>query len=243
VITMTRRILAALTALLLAGLGAVVLVRYVQAADERARAGEDLVPVLVVDSEVPEGAAAEVVAGRVSTVEVPARLAAPGSTADISTLAGLVTTSTLLPGEQVQRQRFVDPATLLPAGTVAVPPGHVEVSVALEAQRAGGGSLGAGDRVSVQLTEVPDGTNRVSAFAVHRIIPGVLVTRVQSPSAEPGASAAAHLVTLALPPADASDVVLGSTAQALWLSLEQRAAGTAAGSGATSTTATPGDDK
>ncbi len=239
---MTRRILAALTALLLAGLGAIVLVRYVQTADERARAGEELVPVLVVEAEVTQGTAAEAVAGKVSTVEVPARLAAPGSTDDLSTLAGLVTTSTLLPGEQVQRQRFVDPATLLPAGTVAVPPGHIEVSVALDAQRAAGGVVQGGDRVSVQLTNQDTADTGVSAYSVFRVLPGVLVTRVAAP-VDPAVPGSTYLVTLALPPADASDVVLGSTAQAVWLSLERRASATAVGSGATSTTAIPGDDK
>ncbi len=235
---MPRRILAVLVALLCAVLGAVVLVRYVQAADERALAGEETVPVLVVDSEIPEGAGGEEVAGRVSVVDVPARLTTPDSVSDVTALTGLVTTASLLPGEQVRRDRFADPASLLPPGTAAVPVGMVEVSVSLDAQRAAGGALEAGDRVGVQLTNQDAAEPGLTSLSVYKVFHGVLVTRVTPPAdtADPNAP---YLVTVALPPADASTVVLGSTAQAVWLSLESRATG----AGSSSTTPTSGGDK
>jgi len=232
--TMRRRLIAALAALVLAVLGAVVLVDYVRSADARAQAGEELVTVLVVDSPVPAGTDATALAGAVSEAQVPTRLAAPGSMADLGAVSGKVTTAPLLQGEQVLAERFVDPASLTEPGTV--PPGMVEVSVALDAQRAAGGVLQVGDKVGVQLTsQIPD-VQGLTAYEVFRVFHGVLVTRIAS--ADESAANAGFLVTLAVTPADAEAVVIGSTAQALYLSLED-----AAPSGDTTLTTTSGGDK
>ncbi|WP_369253992.1 RcpC/CpaB family pilus assembly protein [Geodermatophilus amargosae] len=230
---MRRRLIAALAALVLAVLGAVVLVDYVRSADARAQAGEELVTVLVVDAQVPAGTDAAAVAGVVSEVQVPSRLAAPGSMADLGVVSGKVTTAPLLPGEQVRAERFVDPASLTEPGTV--PPGMVEVTVALDAQRAAGGVLAAGDKVGVQLTSQLPEVDGLAAYTVFRVLHDVLVTRITS--VDETAANGGHLVTLAVSRADAEAVVIGSTAQALYLSLED-----AASSGDTTLTTT-GDDK
>ena len=241
---MNRRIIAAVAAVLLAVLGGVVLINWVGDADTRARAGEDLVDVLVVGSEVAAGTSADALGGSVSVVQVPERLVAAGAVADLSGLAGQVVTAPLLPGEQVVTGRFANPADLAPAGTVAAPDGLVEVSMALDKQRAVGGALKAGDRVVVQLTDQP-GTN-VASLSVFRVFDSVLVTRVTAPAenADPGAS---YLVTLALSPDDASVFVLGSTSQSVWLSLQEPALPLPGSGGVdtvtTTTTATLGDDK
>ena len=52
---MKRRIIAAVAALLLAGIGAVVLTSYVRGADARAMAGMQTEKVLVVTTMVPKG--------------------------------------------------------------------------------------------------------------------------------------------------------------------------------------------
>ncbi len=239
---MTRRLLAALAALLLAGLGAVVIVQYVAGADARARAGEDLVTVLVVADEIAAGVGTDLVRASVAEQQVPRRLVAADTVSDLSQLDGRVTNAVLLPGEQLLTGRFSDPAELAPAGTVAAPPGTVELSVALDAQRAAGGVLKAGDRVRIQLTDQQTTGSGLTGYRVFQQFPDVLVTRVAAP-ANPGDPTATHLVTLALGPADASVVVLGATAQAVWLSLEEPALRSPADSAATATTATLGDDK
>jgi pilus assembly protein CpaB len=235
--------MAALAALLLAGLGAVVILQYIAGADARARAGEELVTVLVVADQIAAGVGTDLVRASVVEQQVPRRLLMADSVRDLSQIDGRVTNAVLLPGEQLLIGRFSDPAELVPAGTVAAPDGMVEVGMTLDAQRAAGGALKAGDRVGVQLTNKPDGSNEVRNYTVHRVFRDVLVTRITAPADTGDPTAAAYLVTLALPPADASVVVLGTTAQAVWLSLEEPALGSAAGGGATSTTVTLGDDK
>jgi pilus assembly protein CpaB len=240
---MPRRIIAAVAAVLLAVLGAVVLINTVRGADARARAGEQLVDVLVVGSEVAAGTSADSVGGSVSVQQVPQRLVAPGAVADLSALAGRVATASLLPGEQVVAGRFADPAALAPAGTVAAPAGMVEISVSLDAQRAVGGVLEAGDKVGVQLTQQDSDASGLTAYSVHSVFHDVLVTRVVEPDDE-GDPTAVYTVTLALSPDDASAVVLGTTSQAVWLSLEKASPVAAISSVDTTTaTATLGDDK
>lgn len=238
---MPRRSIAAIAAVLLAVFGAVVIISYVRGADDRAQAGEKLVDVLVVDSDVAAGTRVGDLGGRVSVDRVPERLLAPGAVADLSELADQVSTAALVPGDQVVATRFAAPEALAPEGTVLAPEGMVEVSVSLEAQRAMGAQLRAGDKVGVQITERPSGPgDNVVNYRVWRVLHDVLVTRVSGADAEDGT--APVTLTLALSPADAEDVVLGLEAQALWFSLEQSAP-RASSNPDRSITATLGDTK
>ncbi len=208
---MPRRILAATAAVLLAVTGALVLVSYANGADERARAAEDLVSVLVLDSEVPAGTPAEQLGGSASFQEVPSRLVAEDAVTDLDTLTelgGQVSAAPLLPGEQLRTARFTLPSRVADPGTVAAPEGTVEVSVTLDAQRAVAGAVKPGDKVGVQVTA----DNRLG---------DVLVTRVGGPE-EGGDPMASYLVTLALTPEQATAVVATSGAEPVWLSLEKR---------------------
>ncbi|MPQ97580.1 hypothetical protein GB931_06535 [Modestobacter sp. I12A-02628] len=216
---MQRRLLAAVAAFLIAAVGAVVLVGYVNSADARAQAGEQLVPVLVVTSPVPAGTDAAALAGSVSTAQVPARLAAPGRVAELTDLTGRVTTAALLPGEQVLAERFVDPSTLLPAGTVAAPAGTQEVSLSLQPQQAVNGAVKAGDRVGVL----------VFGDGVSQVVDDVLVTRSTG-----GDGATTVTVTLALDGPQSTAVIAGMQDGTVWLSLQE-----AARPGSTPGTVTP----
>jgi pilus assembly protein CpaB len=216
-IIMQRRLLAAVAAFLIAAVGAVVLVSYAQSADARAQAGEQLVPVLVVGSTVPAGTDAAVVAGSVTTEQVPARLAAPGRLSDLSAVAGFVTTADLLPGEQVLEDRFADPAALLPAGTVAAPAGTQEVSLTLQPQQAVNGALKAGDRVGVLMIGKDTPVTPAS-----QSIDGVLVTR-STGGAESTDPSAQVTVTLALDGPQSAAVIAGMQQGTIWLSLQEMA--------------------
>jgi pilus assembly protein CpaB len=235
--TMRRRLLAGFTALALALCGAVILVKYVRAADERARADEEMVSVLVVDERVPAGADAITVGGAVSAVEVPARLVTEGVMTDLSAASGKVTTADLLQGEMLLAGRFVDPAELLPEGTAAAPDGTVEISLTLEPQRAVGGQLQAGDRVGVYVstpqtipgtTQTRPGIERLRTPEPGTDLQTFVVTRVASTlSVDPEAGTAAAgspsdvvTVTLAVPPVLAPLVVAGGELGSAWLTLE-----------------------
>jgi pilus assembly protein CpaB len=236
-----RRILAAVLALGLALVGTVVLVSYVRGADARALAGVQTTSVLVVTETIPQGTAASELAGSVRLEEVPAKVAATGSVADLADLGDRVATAALQPGEQVLASRFADRSALRAPGTVDVPEGDQELSILLEPQRAVGGRLTPGAEVGVYISmdvqaNVDGGEDKERIGTTHAILNGVLVTQVQGAPApaEPGdtqtvssgapAPSKSLLVTMALPARAAELVIFGMEHGTIWLSLEPEGA-------------------
>ena len=150
-----RKWLGVLASIAFAALGTFVLVRYVQGAEERALAGEETVEVLVVNTAVPRGAAAEDLRGKVDTVLVPTKVQAPGSVADLSALAGTFASVDLVPGEQLLASRFVSAEELNALDDFVVPDGLLELTLSLSPERALGGELRPGDEVAVIASFAP----------------------------------------------------------------------------------------
>ncbi len=155
---MRRRVIALVAAVLLAGVGTMVLVGFVQSAEERAVAGQELVAVLQVraDATVPQGTSSEEIAPLIEVVEVPAQARAVGAITDLGEVAGLATAVDLVPGEQLIAARFVEAAEVqadrredLPRRRVAVPDGMLEVPIRLDAVSALGGIIDVGDTVAI----------------------------------------------------------------------------------------------
>lgn len=147
-----RRVVAIVVGLALAGVCTFLLIRYVQSAEDRALEGEELVQVLVVDDRIEAGTAVADIADRLRLEQVPAKVAAAGAVADLTTLAGLVAAIDLLPGEQVMSSRFTtDEAYQASLGgpEVEVPGDLLEVTLSLNPERAVGGVLRPGDLVAV----------------------------------------------------------------------------------------------
>jgi pilus assembly protein CpaB len=223
-----RRLLAAVAALVLAVVGALVLVAYARGADRRALEGVATVQVLVVADPIGAGTPAADLGDKVRTELLPAKAVAPGRVTSLGSLAGRVTTVDLEPGEQLLASRFAAPSSLGTPGTVAVPKGDGELAIQLEPQRAVGGRLAAGDKVGVYVSyKTPDGSG-----LTHVVLHGVLVTQVQgglvaAKSADSGdgaqtssASVTSLMITLALTSKSAEPVVWGMEHGTLWLSLE-----------------------
>ena len=215
---MNRRLVAAVVAVLVAAAGAWVILGYVRGADARAQSAERMVPVLVVASEVPAGTPVTDLGTAVSVQPVPSRLVTPGALRDLSTVAGLVTTAELMPGDMVYGGRFGDPTAARADGSIPAPEGTEEVSVTLDRQRAVGGALVPGDLVGVLgvASTINDGPD--VAFQLD----GILVTRVAAPADPDGI----YTVTLALSPDAAMAVSSAQSEGTTYLTLQ--AAGTAA---------------
>lgn len=226
---MRRRVVAAVTAVLLAAVGGVLLLSYVGAADQRAMADLEPVAVLVATQSIPEGAPADGLAESVEVRQLPGVAVAPGTTADLAELQGLVTTTALQPGEQLLTSRFADPAVLAAAKGVVVPKGLQQVSVQLEPERAVNGTLAAGATVGVFLST--KGDTETTQLALHQVlvtaVQGGTVT-VEGAEGEEGAKAeeapatptGGVTVTLALDAASASRVVFAAEHGSIWLSAE-----------------------
>ena len=237
---MNRKITGILLAVLLATVGTFALVAYVQSAKDEAVAGERQVDVLVVRDRIRKGATLDEIRGAVGTSEVQAKVRPKDAVADLADLdEALVAAVDLEPGEVLLRSRLVGAEDLARA---AVPEGMQELTVALEPERAVGGSLGAGDTVGVVLSFEPferdeaqggGKTPNMSHLTFHKVV----VTSVQfdpNESATPltgdegdedeeeveRAPSNRLLVTLALTSPQVEQVVFAAEFGHIWLTAE-----------------------
>lgn len=144
---MKRRVFGIVGAVVLAVLGTIALVAYVQSAKEDAIADQRPVDVYVVRQAIPAGASLTEIRSSVELVAVPERLIAPDAVTDLGVLTGdLVATAELRAGDQLLTGRLADRHTVV---GVELPDGLVRLTIDLEPQRVVGGALAAGDTVGV----------------------------------------------------------------------------------------------
>ena len=105
-----KRWIGVVAAVVLAALGTLILLQYVNGADERALAGQETITVYVLQQEVPAGTPAEELAETVETLLVPAATQVPGTVASLDQIAGTVAAVDLVPGEQLILSRFIQPS-------------------------------------------------------------------------------------------------------------------------------------
>lgn len=235
---MKSRILAGIAALVLAAVGALLVVSYAQGADTRAVQDLDPVDVLMVAKAVPAGTSVEALKPFVTTEKIPGTAAAKSALHNLDGLTGKVTAVDLLPGEQLVAERLVAPGDLESIGSVQVPEGLQEVSFQLEPQRVVGGRLEPGDHVGIFINLHGGGIEakpekETTQLTIHK----VLVTAVQrAPAAAPDPKAAPSgsgtpaedtslptgmvMLTVAVNDVDATKIVYASEFASLWLSKE-----------------------
>ncbi len=217
-----QKLIGIVTSVVLAAIGATLLVVYVRGADDRATSGQELADVLVVAETIPMGTKAEEIGALVRVEKMPTRVVADGALASTGPLAGQVAVVDLLPGEQLVRGRFASPSEVKQAG---VPEGMLQVTVTMETVRSVGGQVRKGDTVAVLVSfDEPETT--------HIILHKVLVSDVrdadgislQTTSAD--ASPVGNLfVTLALDAPSVEKVVFGAEHGRLWLAWQPVASG------------------
>lgn len=220
---MRTRIIALVVAVALAVAGGVLLVGYVQGADLRAADGAELTSVLIVVGDVSAGTAADSLGLLVEERSIPSAFLADGAITGLDELAdldGLVTTSALVPGEQVIGDRFATPDAFVGGGgTVPVPEGMQEISVSLDSSRVLGGLLAPGDIVGAFVSVEGDGG--AVARQTKLIFDDLLVTGVgggAAASAEAGALTGTVTITLAVTEEQAQSIIYSREFAQLWFS-------------------------
>lgn len=238
---MKSRLLAGVAALVLAILGALLVVSYAQGADTRAVQRLDPVTVLVVQKAVPAGTSVAALAAFVASEELPGKAVTKSSLKNLDGLAEKVTAVELLPGEQLVAERLIAPEELKASGSVDVPEGLQEISFQLEPQRVVGGRIAPGDRVGIFINLKGGGLDakpeqQTTQLSIHK----VLVTAVQrapvaTPSPQPSADGSAPpaedmslptgslMLTVAVNDVDATKIIYASEfsdTASLWLSKE-----------------------
>lgn len=239
---MKKKRVSLIAAVALVAIGTLALVTYVNQAEDRALAGEELVDVLVVDADVPAGTSATELQQFVRVESVPAKVQAAGALAGIADAEGMVVAVDLVQGEQLTVGRLVtaeefnalQARTGRGGGTVSVPEGLLEITVPLDPIRTVGGTVRPGDLVGIiaSFTGLADDDPALagkdtSGFLLHK----VLVTNVQgAPVADPTRAATAEdraptpggslFVTMAVDAAAAERIVFASSYGDLWLAIE-----------------------
>ena len=236
---MKSRMLAGVVAVLLALVGAVLIVTYAQGADQRAVKNLDPVDVLVVKTAVPAGTPVEAMKASVSVEQVPGTAVGKTALKTLDDSAGKVAAVDLIPGEQLVAERLVAPEDLKTSGSVKVPAGLQEVSFQLEPQRVVGGRLEPGDHVGIFMSFASGGLESKPGETTQLAIHKVLVTAVQrapegaAAKPAPSASAAAEadprdvnlptgslMITVAVNDVNADKIVFASEFATVWLSKE-----------------------
>lgn len=244
---MKTRLLGGIAALLVAIIGTVLLVSYVQNADKRALAGTETESIYVVQKAIPAGTAADQLSAMVTKKDVPKLALAENSITDLASLGSKVTAVTLMPGEQLLSSRMVDANAFLGPARVQVPSGMQELTLKLPIERVAGGILKAGDTVGVFLSmDVAaaggDGAAGAKVSKTQQTFHKVLVTAAQfsdGAATQTGASETApgtsqvsatsttksqgdgsYLITLARNSADAERIVFAAEFGKIYLSKE-----------------------
>lgn len=220
---MQRRIIAAVAAVILAGIGAVLLYSYVNNADARAMATLDTTQVLVATKVIPAGTSGANLAPFVALKQLPKVAVVEGALTSTELVADLEATTDLQVGEQVIASRFAKPNTDV-SGKVDVPTDLTQVSVQLDPQHVVGTHIAPGSKVALYISV------EVNQVAVTKLaFRDVLVTNVQGAPATPTegdssevAPSSDVIVTFAIDPKDAGQIVWGSEFGKIYLALEPK---------------------
>lgn len=178
---MKARLLGGIAALVVAVIGTVMLIFYVQGADKRALANTETEDVYVIQKEIPAGTAVVKFGDSVIKKSIPKTAIATDSVRSLSDLGTKVSAVELMPGEQLLASRVIDKNAMVGHGRVEVPVGLQEITIKLPIERVVGGALTAGDTVGVMLS-VKENEKTNTPDQTQLTFRKVLVTAVQDAS-------------------------------------------------------------
>jgi len=216
---MNKRVIAALTAILLAIVGIAFLVNYAGDANERAFDGAKLESVLQVEEPIAANTDVGDIGSKVETVKLPRSAIAKGAIRDLSEVSGLATTTDLEPGEQVLLSRFAAGGTASTKKSTdksTVPDGMQEVTIPLASARAVGDILKVGDNVGIiasYQTKEGDGVTQL----IRNQVP---ITRIMGPGVKWDGSPVddvTQMITVAVRTRDAGKIVNALEFGKVWL--------------------------
>jgi pilus assembly protein CpaB len=225
---MKSRLLAAIAAVALAGIGVFLVLSYAQGADTRAMQQLEPVDTLVVIEAVPAGTPVEALADFLTLKALPSANVPGSALRSLKGTGGQVTAADLVPGEPLVSERLVDAAELTAPGSVPVPEGLQEVTFALDPQRVVGGKVAAGDTVGIfgsfDSGALPADPSQPTTQQVFHKVLVTSVQRAEAASAEPvGADvlpSGTMLATVAVSDEDATRLIFVGEFGRMWLTKE-----------------------
>ncbi|MCU1565833.1 MAG: Flp pilus assembly protein CpaB [Pseudarthrobacter sp.] len=239
---MKSRLLAGTVAVVLALLGAMLVISYAQGADQRAVKNLEPVDVLMVKTAIPAGTPVESMAASLVTEQLPASAVTESSLKSLDSSTGKVAAVDLVPGEQLVSERLVAPEDVKASEAVQIPAGLQEVSFQLQPDRVVGGRVVAGDHVGVFISLDKGGLEEKPSVETTKLtVRKVLLTAVQrapqaAATAQPAPTASADsnapdpqdttlptgnlMLTVAVSDVEAAKIVFAAEFGKIWLSKE-----------------------
>ncbi|MDP5225761.1 MULTISPECIES: RcpC/CpaB family pilus assembly protein [Arthrobacter] len=235
---MRTRLIGGLAALVVAVIGTVLLIMYVNGADKRALNGTESTEVYVVQKQVLKGTIAGNLGDAVAKKPVPKSVVPQDAVSNLADLGTTAASSDLEPGEVLIKSRFVNANDLNGPRRVSIPAGMQEITLKLPIERVVGGTLSAGDTVGVIISLNADNN---TPNQTQQTFNKVLVTGVQLVSGENapnnaddqstqkssggiGSSGSSsngnYLVTIARTPADSDRIIYAVEYGKVYLSKE-----------------------
>jgi pilus assembly protein CpaB len=222
----SRRIVLLVAAVMVAALGTTLVFLYANSANDRALAGQRPATVLVATDTIGAGTpAGDLQTGNlVKHKKVPQSALAPGALNDLRSVAKKTTSVRIYPGQQLLAAMF-NAAGSQPA--VAIPPGHLAMTVSLGDPQRVAGYVNPGSKVAVFLTT--DGDKDSKDSRTRLLLPNMEVLAVGATTTKPQhkstdnrrtpASDSLALLTLAVTQHQAEQIIFAQTKGALYFGL------------------------
>jgi pilus assembly protein CpaB len=183
---MARRSILLLVAVLVAALGATMLVMYVQGASARASEGQRRVTVLTATAEIEPGETVQdaLAAGKIAEREVVSDDLSDGALQSTDEVADLVSVGRIYPGQQLITAQFGDPGS---QEVLGIPGDRMAISVELTDPERVAGFVQPGSWVAIFMSGEPelyleDGSTRKLAPMTRILLPKVQVLGVGTTS-------------------------------------------------------------
>ena len=146
---MGRRVLIALLAIIVAGVGTFFIWQWVSNYEADLEAQFETVDVYVATANIDENTPAEDLEELIELTPIVQTAVVPGAVTDLATIQDQVTSIDILSGEQLVEQRFVFPEQIIPEfQPEEAPEGTLEVTFSISEERLVGGQIEPGDTVA-----------------------------------------------------------------------------------------------
>lgn len=217
---MRSRGLVIAVAFLLAMSATFVVYLYMRGVEQRSSGGE-MVAVVVSDEDIPAGTQLDelIAEDHFSTIRVPEDAVVRDAVLNVRSLEGRETSAPVLAGEQISTTRLRG-SEQLPGGNLGIPNGYQALTLPLESPRLAGGAVQQGDHVSVfgTFTNIASAKGNSPAATV-TLVPDVEVLEVTTTEVTGETAQTTEMITLALKPKDAQDVVFAQEQGSVWMTL------------------------
>ena len=213
---MGRRTVLLVAAILIAAVGAGLVLLYVHNVNQRVSAREAPRKVLLAKKIIPAGTtgAAAFAAGDIEATPLPEAAIAANALASISKVADLVALAPIYPGEQILSTKFGKEGD---SGTLTIPtPGTIAISLSLPGPARVKGFIVPGSEVAVYLTST--GTTRLILSQVKVIAVGSR-TLVPSSGQATATGQQSDVVTFGVTAAQAQKLIFAQSTGSLYLAL------------------------